>query len=93
VAHTTVARQLVNRLILGLFGIVFILSAAGAFLLGLRQEAIGAVGHIVTVALTAALLAAGLRQIYQAITGRLPRWYVELLLFGAGVLIGGRDRE
>jgi uncharacterized membrane protein len=85
VVPKTVGRQLVNRLILGLLGIVFILFAAGALLLGLREEAFGAIGQIVTVAVAVALLAAGLRQIYQAIVGRLPRWYTELLLWLARV--------
>ncbi|MDH3455813.1 MAG: hypothetical protein OER90_03135 [Gemmatimonadota bacterium] len=89
----TVGQQLANRLILGLFGIVLILFAAGALLLGLRQEAFGAIGYIVTVTVAVALLAAGLRQIYHAIAGHLPRWYTEVLLFGAGVLVGGPDRK
>jgi hypothetical protein len=93
VAPKTVGRQLLNRLILGLIGIVFILFAVGALLLGLRQEAFGAVGHILTVTVAVASLAAGLRQIYQAMVGRLPRWYTEFLLFGAGVLVGGPDRK
>ena len=89
----TVARQLLNRVILGLIGILLILFAAGVLLLGLRQGTFEAVGQIVTIVVAVALLTAGLRQIYLAIAGRLPRWYAEVLLFGAGVLVGGPDRK
>lgn len=92
-APKAVGRQLVNRLILGLLGSVFILFAAGTLLLGLREEAFGVIGRILTVTVAVALFAAGLRQIHQAIAVRLPRWYTELLLFGGGVLVGGRDRR
>ncbi len=91
-APNTARRQLLNRLILGLLGVVFILSAAGVLLFGLRQEAFGASSDVVTVTVALALLAAGLRQIYQAIAGRLPRWFLEFVLF-AGVFLGGPDRR
>lgn len=93
-AIRTMAQQGINRLILGLFGIVFILIAAGVLLLGLRQEPFGGIGFVVTVAVVVSLLAAGLHQVYGAIVGRLPRWYAECLLFVAGVFAsGGPDRE
>ncbi len=93
-AIRTMAQQGINRLILGLFGIVFILFATGVVLLGLSQKPFGAIGYIVTVAAAVSFLAAGLHQMHGAIAGRLPRWYAECLLFVAGVLAsGGPDRK
>lgn len=93
-AIRTMARQRINRLILGLFGIIFILLAAGVLSLGLRQEPVGAIGYIVAVAVAVSFLAAGLHQMHGALAGRLPQWYAECLLFVAGVLAtGGPDRK
>ncbi len=71
--------QWVDRAILGLLGIIVMLLGAGIAMLSFEHTTFSSLEQIVVVGKTVALVAVGLRQVVQAVTGRLPSWYHEFV--------------
>ena len=67
-----------NRAILGMLGLIFLLAGAGLLFLALRDSPVGNVGWFAVLAFAAAAAVVGLRQLYGALTGRFPRWFRDL---------------
>jgi hypothetical protein len=70
---------LLNRSILGLFGIVFLLMGGGTVLLAAIQEQLAPIGWFIAGLCAAVEASAGLRLLQSALTGRLPAWFGESL--------------
>lgn len=83
------SRRLLYRAGFALLGAVFVLCGTGMAVLGLRQIDVSIIGTLAGGVVGLALIAAGVRQVRGAFTGRVPRWYAEFVAFGGGVLTGG----
>ena len=81
--------KLLNRAGLAMFGLNIALLGAGVILLSLDQSDPMSVGAIVAAKVGLCLIVAGVQQVYAAASGRLPKWYAEVFVFGGGVIIGG----
>ena len=87
--HSRVWKSL-HRAGLALFGVMLALFGAGIVLLAVDWSRPFSVGALVAGALGLLLTVAGLRQVWAAVVGQIPKWYTELLLFGGVLGSGGR---
>ncbi len=88
-AFQSTVGKLLNRAILAMLGLMIALLGAGVILLGLDQSHPVSVGGIAAALVGVLLIVAGVRQVYAAVSGRLPKWYAEFLVFAGGVFVGG----
>jgi hypothetical protein len=72
-----------------MLGLWIALLGAGVILLAVDQSDAVSIGAIVAGLMGLLLIVAGVRQVYAAASGQLPKWYTELLVFGGGVFVGG----
>ena len=83
-----------NQAILALLGAIMALFGVGILFLAFERVPPQAAGRIVAVVVSGALIAAGFRLVHRAVTGRLPRWYMDFLLYVGGIVgSGGAERR
>ncbi len=81
-----------NQAILALLGVVLALFGVGSLLLGFERVPPQVADRAVAVVVAGALIAASFRLLHRAVTGRLPRWYMDFLVYGGIVGTGGPKR-
>ena len=73
-----------NRAILALLGAVFVSFGVGVLVLGFERVPRQS-GYVVAVVMSGALITAGFQQVYRAVRGRLPLWYMDFLWSVGGI--------
>ena len=79
--------KLLHRAGLAMLGLMIALLGAGVILLGLDQSDPVSVGGIAAALVGLLLIVAGVRHVYAAVAGRVPKWYADFLV--AVVISGG----
>jgi hypothetical protein len=72
-----------------MLGVIIGLLGVGFILIAVDQSDAVSIGAIVAGLIGLLLVVIGVRQVYAAARGRLPKWYGELLIFAGGVFVRG----
>ncbi len=81
--------KLLNRAVLAILGLMIAMLGVGVVVLGLDHSDAVTVGTIAAALIGLLLIVAGVRNIYAAVSGKLPKWYAEFVVFAGGVITGG----